>query len=580
MCSGLHPSYSATRPKDASIPGPVCSNAEYLGDNGLSAPGQQWANRQIYYCPQGATSLQLQFAGTYAFYNPVREVALVDPQLMNLSIETYVPPLWNPATTYQPGAQVSGPVGSDSRGRTFVAVSRSVRASPRASDSAHWSLVSPTVVPVTCAGTRPCALGTSTQNGVTRSDEFLITDTVAVDIPPGTLIAVRQWLSQSGGQQAATGPAQTQRSGSYQNRGTTQPDLTLGGGVVPQGSAQNMGPFAIVGTQNVAVPAPSVCIIGDSRAVGLAGNGIGAFAIANGGFGYTSTDVGKLVANVDSGQSPDNVFSSASYVIQAVSGGQVTKLGVYDPGHYAPPVTTGGAGVATTNPSGVQATRPLFGTNGSGLTVSLGPLSGSTGTHEDSTTYAQGFVQKGLSDGGIPFASFSRSSDMVGSWVTSGGDTERLAAIKRSGCTSVVIALGINDSNAGSTPELIEQQLTTLAYQLIDLGTTKGIYLATMPPYTFSNDYWATVAGQTRNAYDATRVAVNTWERLVPFPFAGTFDTAAPVEVNASGALAINGGYWITNGTPHYATLDKIHLSPATHDLAARAISASVGILR
>lgn len=575
---GLQP----TAARAASPYGPVCSNGEYLGDNGVSAAGQQWETRYIYYCPQGAKVIQLLFTGGYADGVIPVEHQLVDPQVMNLSVETFVPPVWNPTLTYAVGDQVSGPIASNNGSGTYIAVAPSTNSLPTARNTGAWKVTTPQPIPLTCNHVRPCVLGTTTVNGKTVTIPLLSTDPLAVNIPPHTLIAIRSYVKQSGSQVMANGPDQTIRAGSYQQFAPTEADLTLSGSRTGGGSAHNTGPFAIIGLQNTPVPKPSVCILGDSRIAGISGYGVSYALVQNGGSGYVSDDIGRLVMNVDTGGTPNVAFHPAQYVIQNVVNGKVTSVGVYFPGHYAIPVTSTAPGVASVLPVGPQPTHPMYGTTGTGLVVNIAAngMSGSAGVYEDAASFAQGFVQKGLSDAGIPFSSFSRSSDRVSIWAAPGGDALRLPAIKATGCTSAIMGYGIKDSNAGESATQIESEYVTVAKQVLALGTVKAVYLATIAPQTDSTDYWTTVHNQVAVGYDLTRQAVNTWDRGNPAPFSGTFDVAFPIEVNAANVPTKNGGFWIVNGTPHYGTMDRTHLSPATQMLAATVITNNVGILK
>jgi hypothetical protein len=561
---------------------PVCSNGQYPGDNWLTSAGQEWESRQIYYCPQGAKVIQLMFTGGYAVGTPPVEAQLPNPVPMTLSVETYVPPVWNPNVIYHPGDQVSAPVTVDNGSGTYVAVAANETSLPTAFNKSRWLLTTPNPIPITCNGGRACTLGTHVNAaGQTVANAVLLTDPLNVDIAPGSLIAIRAWVHQSGSQVMADGPAQAIWADSYTAHAAAVPDLTLGGAVAPSGSIHKLGPLAILGVQNVAKPVPTVCIIGDSRVEGVAGNGVQYVTIANGGSGYNWGDIGRLVTNVDTGGSPDNPIASAIYVIQNVTGDHVSQVGVYDAGHYAF-VETGGPGVASSNPIGVQPTSGTYNTWGHGLTVTIpsGSVSNVAGLYEDPKTFAEGFLQKGLSDGGIPFVSFSRSGDRITSWAAPGGDTNRLAAIQQTGCSSVLISLGINDEGDNLSAATIEAGFETVAQQLLALGTVKAVYPLTIFPAARSTDYWVTAKNQFSIGNEAVRTGFNDWARAVPSPFAGVFDTTAAVEVNKNNVLTRNGGLWITNGTPHYPTPDFVHLSPATQVLAAAVITANIGILK
>ena len=463
-------------------PGPVCSNTATYGDNGGATAGYQYALRRVFYCPQGATGLQLKYPGvTTDGSTPPNEVNIGTPVLRTISIEPSVPAPWNPGTTYAIGALVSfAPTNGTGSAATyaynpyFVALAGSTGVFPTPNNSSTWG-PAPAAVPirVTCEGADACAQRTSITNTGAVITRSLATDWMQISVPVGGYIAVREMVMVPYGT-VRLGSNQSIYAGGYTSFGANTGDQTLSGNRLATNPASNLGPFAIVGLP--VNPTPSVCVLGDSRTVGLAGNGISGITVTSGGTNY---NVGDILTNNDAGASADNVISSAKFLVQATSSnpGPITTLAILDPGHYAIPGT---GGQTTTNPTGTQT--PTGGA-GSGATITITALSSSAGAYEDTTTLAPGGISAGLNAAGIPNMQIGRSSDRISQWIAQGGSKGRLNLIREAGCTSVIDALDYNDTNAAVAPATTMASHVTLAQQILGLGV-RGVYLVTTPPGT------------------------------------------------------------------------------------------------
>lgn len=507
--------------------GVVCSNTSFQGDNGYMAAYQDVDARRLYRCPAGATKLVFVYAGTTAFGTPTREVSNQSDFHLTIAVETglAVPDSAGPA---RPMTALSG-----------------------------------TKIPVLCGGQAACTI---------PAGGLLRTDPVSVRVPRGGIIAIDEHFEHS---QAASGPRQPTYGGSLQIWGPDLLDFTRTAATpTPWNPAGDMGPQAIIGTP--LTPTISACIIGDSRALGIAGVGLGYAAAASGGTGFTPDDVGQIMENISSGASPDDTYSPATYVIRGVKNGAVSSFFVWDSGHY---VLAGQDGNAT--PNGIQSTRPLGTAHGTGFTVSVSPsyFSSSAGLFYDAATTATGYVQKGLADGNIPATSFSRSSDSLADWLA--GDAARLAAITASGCTVAIIELGGNDVRNGSTAAQIEASYVRLATQVKAAGVAR-VYGMTILPNTLSSNGYRDAAGQSYPvaSQEAVRQQVNQWIRARHRPFSDEFDTALKVEVGADNMPRRNGGRWITNGRAYFPTLDQLHLNVGTSILAASELSSHIARLQ
>ena len=550
LCAGL--AAAASRPLAAAdrAEGPVC-NTEYLGDNGFQATAQDWNTRRYYYCPQGARSLRLHFDGHRVEGNPPLETT--NPAVaLTASVELDAPLPWRAGQAYGTGELVAPPPTAAWAGLNMRA-RRPTTTFPE--PGPDWDAVTEQTTRLHCRGQDVCLV---------PSGQAIRTDVLPVDLAAGALLVVRLHVIHS---PVATGPNQTTRAGSYQIAGSRLADLTGGGGRLPWSTAQlTVGPTAIVGERRALdTPVPSVCLLADSRGVGYAGVGVSAYRLLSGGAGFTTADLGRRLRNVDANGTPGIGLRPVLWTIQAVAGGGVTSLGVYDPGEYAQ------AGGPVHDPLGPQATVPLDPVGGAGVTVDISRFSYASGIYEDPATLSHGFLQIGLARAGIPFAAFSRSDDFVASWLVS--SAARLDAIKQSGCSAIIIALGGNDIVSGRPATQVQAQLGQLADALFALRSVHHVHLVTVTPFASSTDRWATARNQQPAGSEAQREAFNTWIRSRPRPFSLPIDVAAALEVDADNVLKLNGARWLANGSPLHSTLDSIHLAPAAAEHAAEVVT-------
>jgi hypothetical protein len=148
-----------------------------------------------------------------------------------------------------------------------------------------------------------------------------------------------------------------------------------------------------------------------------------------------------------------------------------------------------------------------------------------------------------------------------------------------------VCNIGTNDLAAGKTAV----QLQSLWIALWGFFKNRGIpiWQTTILPKTTSTDNWATTTNQTFTSVgeNSNRIACNDWLRggapvdanLNPVavgtagaylagssihPLTGYIELADVVEVNSSGVLTRNGGYWRTNGLADSGTFTSFSNSP------------------
>jgi hypothetical protein len=512
---------------------PVC-NQVYDSDGGQNSAGQQTMSRIVFYCPQGATSLSLVYTGFYM--SGTTETSSVDPMLFNAGVVTGVPAPWSASTAYTTGQSVTynatqTGTGTFGNNPIYTAAAGSTNSAPIPTN-ANWSAGAvPSPIPVTCNGGRVCQLGTFTSASLApapTTQPIITTDPVQVSVPAGGYISVYTWTNQTGTQKLYAQSPEIYTEGAYYTQGTTSTDLTL--------TAANSNKVSLAGivapTGVIGLPLankPTVAIIGDSRALGIDGNGLSSIGIAAAGSGFTSADEGVICPLPDTGASSFEVGRSAQVIITQITAGAVSSAQIYDPGSYAG--TTSGQ----TLPSGTQT----FTGCGHGTGFGVTPSFNSSGRDFGDQYYARGYLQRAIAESQLTFTGAVHSGDTVAGWNTR--DYDRLAFLQKTCVRNVVIELGIND--IGTTPATTEASLVKIANQLLGNGCVQAVYLATMPPYATSTDGFATTTNQTTNANNANRVTLNDWDRTVPAPFTGYLETADPVESSR------DSGLWKVTGT-------------------------------
>lgn len=177
------------------------------------------------------------------------------------------------------------------------------------------------------------------------------------------------------------------------------------------------------------------------------------------------------------------------------------------------------------------------------------------------------------------FIKYSRGGDTLANFVNRANFFQgaRLLAM----CSTVVSELGINDIGGG--PPLATMQANYLA--LAAYFTSRGIKFiqCTMPPRTSSTDKFLTIGNQTVSANEALRIGVNSWLRDTSAAgfvaqtntpgLADVWDAGAFVEVNSSGVLAINGGFWPAAYSTNLATGTLTAIGGTTYTDSALSIS-------
>ncbi|WP_419827854.1 SGNH/GDSL hydrolase family protein [Sphingomonas sp.] len=536
---------------------PVGNNAA-LSTNASASTSTKYQSRMVLYCPKGADSISLVFGGVFSSTNSESDISVAAP--MNLSYAV-VPGPWDAAKSYVPGDQVSWyPVAATGNNPLYTCVTANTNSMPRPGNAAWAAAPAVAPIPITVEGQQLCGLtaqttagGTAVTKGWFQTDPF---------VPQGATgpcyVEIRAFVATAGTGNYALNYGQPFASGSYLNQGSSVADLTASGnGSVNAAPGSCLRPLLALGTPAIKDDARAVAIVSDSIGTGQMGYGLsGTYTFASGGSGYTSDDIGRVLTSPDTGATAGAVGAPARFVITNVASGAVTGIRMIHSGSY----TNVASNPAQTLPG---ATQTLVGqTAGSGVQIS--GVSFVTGAMDGGDRgYAQGFLQRALSGAGMRWAGFTSPGDGICNWQAR--CYGRLAYLAKSGCTSAIIAIGINDVTGGKTAAQMQAAYLQLARQLKGVGFS-GLYLTTMMPGTSSSDGFATLAGQTVAGYDAVRQSVNAWARGVPAPFDGCIDVAAAMEAGTTGK-------WVANGTPGYATIDGKHPTESGHLLAAAAVT-------
>jgi hypothetical protein len=206
-----------------------------------------------------------------------------------------------------------------------------------------------------------------------------------------------------------------------------------------------------------------------------------------------------------------------------------------------------------------------------------------------------GFAVRALDAALIPHISLSQGSETLANFQ----GTQRQNRMSRMiGVRHAIVSYGTNSLATVSVANM-QASILEIARAIKGIGTK--VWWCTLTPKTTSSDSWMTAANQTplstTDAVDATynspelrRQAINAWLRdpgasgfvtqLGGAQYAGLFDVAATVEVDAANALAPTGGRWRC-ATPQtstfFSTTDGVHPSTAGHVLMqAGVITASL----
>jgi lysophospholipase L1-like esterase len=160
------------------------------------------------------------------------------------------------------------------------------------------------------------------------------------------------------------------------------------------------------------------------------------------------------------------------------------------------------------------------------------------------------------------------------------------------GATHATCLTGTNDLTSNPGSAIVQARMLELWGRLTDMGMM--VRAATIPPRTTSTDAWATLANQTANASEPSRVTMNNWIRdgapiLAGVAVAagssapGTLRTGAAghplvgyYEVADAAESARDSGKWKVSGAANYATLDGTHPSLLTTTAWAALINPAV----
>ena len=148
-------------------------------------------------------------------------------------------------------------------------------------------------------------------------------------------------------------------------------------------------------------------------------------------------------------------------------------------------------------------------------------------------------------------------------------------------CSNIFCEYGTNDIVNGATLATMKANMLLNANYWTALG--KKFVQTTILPRVTSTDGFVTTANQTPLATESVRQGVNSWLRDSSIngfisqsanpTLTAVFDAAAPVEVNSSNVLTLNGSYWkIRGAAAHTGTLTTVTSLTSFTDSALGAV--------
>ena len=175
------------------------------------------------------------------------------------------------------------------------------------------------------------------------------------------------------------------------------------------------------------------------------------------------------------------------------------------------------------------------------------------GTNEPTTQSIAGYIVRGL-NGQYPIVFGPKAGETIGSGFIGWKRIRRMALA--SGCTHAILNYGTNDlaAIAGGTGTLA--QLKSNILDATNAFTARGVRVrwCTILCKTTSTDGFRSIANQSVTSQETNRLALNYWLRDSSSAgyvqacnnpsMVAVFDPAALLEVNASGVVTLNGGFW------------------------------------
>lgn len=254
--------------------------------------------------------------------------------------------------------------------------------------------------------------------------------------------------------------------------------------------------------------------------------------------------------------------------------GAVTNTDAVDSG------TIGGSSTNAFGPVAILAQadsrKPSVAAAGDSIAIDTGTV----------TLGAMGYIGRACVNAGFPVLRIGEGAERaltVASAISYWKRT-RLAAM----CTHVISNYGTNDIFGSSrTLAQVKADLQTLWTMWSRMGLQ--VYQCTVLPRPTSTDGNLTLANQSiANAgQEAVRTGLNSWLRDTSSSGAvaqssgtlrGIFDPCATIEVNAAGALTLNGGFWaIPAGSTITGTATGVTTSVITDSGQARTVNGDVG---
>lgn len=241
-----------------------------------------------------------------------------------------------------------------------------------------------------------------------------------------------------------------------------------------------------------------------------------------------------------------------------------------------PLVTAIGETYSTSDRTDDVTTMSLFAASGFGPAAILGSIGGEAanviitgsssgygqGDTQEAPYYDFGYLSRACRGAGLDYSKLTRASTTILHFLTT--QKRQLEFIERTKPTHFIQQLGSNDISNGGSFATVQARMVEMWDILGSTGAK--VYQCTATPNSTSSDSWATLANQTINANNSTRVALNEWIRSKPAGIAGYIECCDFVESSR------NSGKWAVDGTANKYTADGLHLTNFAHVNTAASI--------
>ena len=395
---------------------------------------------------------------------------------------------------------------------------------------------------------------------------YLKSDLVAINLPANTPFWVRTYFQIQ--TPPASAPTVTAGAGGTLAAATYYYKVTSVGPTGESGpSAEASAVVSASGTATISwTAAPNATSYKVYRATATGGE---VYLTQTAAFPTSFVDTGAIAPGAASPPAAQRLTVGPG-AANAVRAGEGINYPSASGGNGSDQTTTLGTAWETSQNNLTYAPVAILATPDAGFSVPVVALIGDSIMGGTNDLNDRGFAARALVAANIPYHYCARGGETVfavSPLTNNTGFRMRMAIVE--GCTDAVSNYATNDFVGARTLAQVKADLLAFWGVLALRGVR--VWQTTILPRTTSTDNWATAGNQTVPTWEASRTALNDWLKdlsgsgamsQAAGALSGVFDIASTVEVNASNALTVNGGRWISNGTG-FAYCDNIGTHPS-----------------